>query len=104
MVGSDYCFAHNGEVSEKRKEAVTKGGRHKKKTIQLNEITILSTNDVLTLLNHCINEVRTGKLDTKTATSLGYLAHLTLEVLKITEVEKRLQEIENAIKLRERNK
>jgi len=100
MSGSDYCFAHNDDVSEKRKEAVIKGGLHKKKSVRLPEMKIASVDDVLTLVNVCINEMRQGELSPKTATSIGYLVNISLETLKIIEVEKRLKEMEDVLRLR----
>lgn len=100
MSGFDYCFIHNEQVAEKRRQAVIKGGRQTKKIAPLPELKITSVEDVLTMVNTVINEIRQGKLNPKTATSIGYLVNISLETLKITEVEKRLKEMEDVLRLR----
>lgn len=102
MSNSKYCFFHDPSVTEKRKEALVKGGKQRKKQFPLEEVEINKVSDILSLLNRCINEIRTGKLSPKTANAIGYLANIALETLKITEIDKRLKEIENVLKLREK--
>lgn len=59
--------------------------------------------DTLPLLNQCINEIRSGDLTPKSANAIGYLINIAINVFKITDIEQRLKEIENAIKIRQEN-
>lgn len=102
MLGSDYCFIHNEDVAEKRKEAVIRGGKQKKKIIILEQIELKQIEDILPFLNKCISEIRRGELTPKAANSIGYLLGIAVDVLKLTDIERRLKEVENAIKLREK--
>lgn len=103
LEGLSYCFFHEPSIADKRKKALSSGGKQRKKPVLLEEIKINSIADVLPLLNKCINEVRTGELNSKNANTIGYLVNIVLETLKITEIDKRLKEVENAIQLREKN-
>jgi len=105
MHDSNFCFVHNPDCMEDRKSAVIEGGKQTRKPKVSTEIVSLKRiEDILPFLNKCITEVRCGELSAKTANAIGYLTNIAIDVIKLTDFEKRLKEIENAIKLRERNK
>src|SRR3972149_10638159 len=102
MENLKFCFSHNSDVDEAKRKAVLKGGRHKKAQVSSEEIIISSISDISPLISKCITEIRQNKLPAKSANAVGYLLGIALEALKTSEIEKRIMEIENALKLREK--
>ena len=105
MHDSQFCFIHNPECAEKRKLAVISGGEQTRKpSVSKEAISLKQMDDILPFLNQCINEIRRGELTSKSANAIGYLTNIAIDVIKLTDIEKRLKEVENAIKLRQRSK
>ena len=101
MTGSGFCYLHNPDISQvDKREAQARGGRGNKETPAepLPPVTLRDTSDVISLIEKTINEVRAGTLDVKTANCLGYLAGHFVKAVEISELEKRLGEIEEAVK------
>lgn len=104
ITGSDYCFNHDPNCREQKRQAVIAGGQQKKKPkVAVNDIKIGEIKDVIPLINQCINELRQGDMPPKVSNAIGYLINIALDALKITDIETRLKEVENAIKLRKRD-
>ena len=102
MVKSDYCFAHNPEVKEKRQSAVSSGGSQKLKRLDepLPEIKVKGIISVKNLLEDTINRVRAGEMDVRIANALGFLANHFLGALRMEkdwELENRLEKIEKLV-------
>lgn len=94
-----YCFAHDPELVEKRKEARRKGGNAGK--IEPNpaaqEMPVRTVEDVLGLMEATINDVRTGRVDVKVANAVGYLANVSLKVIQASELEARMDALESVL-------
>ncbi len=100
--GYDYCFSHEPELSDKKYEAVRKGGQQiKKPRVEQDSINVSNSKDVTRLLNRCINEIRQGELSPKEANTIGYLANIMLASIKESQIEIKLEEITNAIQRRQ---
>lgn len=98
MENSSFCFSHNPEVAEEKKEAVIKGGSTpRKNTLNLPPISIKNVKDVVLLLEDSVNRVRSGEMPVNTANCLAYLANCILKALETSEIEKRLEEIESRV-------
>jgi len=102
MTKSDYCFAHNPDVKEKRKLAVSSGGSQKLKRLDepLPEIMVKDIVTVKNLLEDTINRVRAGEMDARIANTLGFLSNHFLSALKMEkdwELEGRLEKIEKLV-------
>lgn len=70
-----YCFFHSEKQAEKRKEAVLKGGKSiKRNYVDYGELEIKNSEDVITLLEQTINDLRQNKISNKTASTIGFLA------------------------------
>ncbi|RJO58949.1 hypothetical protein C4546_05105 [Candidatus Parcubacteria bacterium] len=101
---SQYCFSHNPDSRQAKNEAVLNGGLALKKIkFELEEVEIKSIQDITALLAKTINELRTNKIPPKIAVNIGYLSNIMITSLKEGEIEKRLEVIENAIKLHKSN-
>lgn len=99
LAGAKYCALH----SEPGKAALlgSKGGR--RRTIySLDALKTLpapkSAADLRDLLAQSIIEIRTGKLDPKLANSISYLGIGFLRALEVSDVERRLEALEQAQK------
>ena len=83
--GFDYCFAHDPELAEIRREAQAKGGRGKEKCVligrdgsELTEVTFTSQQDVKGYLLKILGEVASRPLtDSKTVDLVAKLAQKT---------------------------
>lgn len=100
MTGSDFCFLHNPEISEEdKKEAQTRGGQNRARIIKeaLPEIKIKTSKDAVLLLTDTINRVRAGEMDTKIATTIGYLSGHLIKAYEVSDLEERFSRLEKTI-------
>jgi hypothetical protein len=99
MRDTEFCFTHNPETREARKEAVIKGGSSPKKNYNpLPPLEIGNTKDVVKLLGQTINEVRQGIIDLRVANCVGYLAGHLIKALEVADLEDRVVSIEETLK------
>ena len=92
VAGSDFCFFHDPEKSAEREAAQRSGGlRNKIAALPSTapDASLLSAQDVVTLLSETINQVRRGEVDPKVANAVGYLGGLLMKAIHETEIEKR---------------
>lgn len=104
MVGSEYCFFHNPDISKmERKRAQAKGGRNRRSkiTVPLRPMHIQSSGDIVWLLGDTINQVRTGKMDVKVANCIGVLGSHLLRALELSNLEQRIGVLEKLTSSRE---
>ena len=95
LAGSRYCFAHDPTQAAKRDEARRRGGKAGRVlTPTAPETTVRSVADVVTLVEATINDVRNGRLDSRTANTVGYLANIAIKAIELSEIEPRLQALE----------
>jgi hypothetical protein len=103
MVGSEYCYLHNPDVDqETKREAQARGGRGNAHRNVLAEappqINLSSVADVVTFLSRTINELRAGLIDTRVANGIGYLSGHLVKAMEVSELEKRVEALEQATK------
>jgi len=101
MSDSDYCYLHNPDISEEEKrEAQIRGGRNRSIAITepLNKITVSSGEDIFTLLDTTIQEVRSGEIDPKIANTIGYLAGVMIKAYEVAKLERRVIDLEQALR------
>lgn len=97
LKGSGFCFSHDPNSKGKKAMAVKKGGLAKKKFLLSNEeeIVLRTARDAKNFLAMVINGVWTGKIPaTPVANSLGFLVRCFLDAYEKSEIEKRLERIE----------
>lgn len=99
MDDSDFCLNHNPLARDIKIAAVKKGGLSPKKrrSVNLSAMPIQSKQDVIPFLISVINEVRTGKIDNKTANALAYIGGMLIKAYELADMEKRLSEIETLV-------
>jgi hypothetical protein len=101
LPGSEYCFFHDPEKAEKRREAQSLGGRHNHmKTLDADtpDVKIETCKDTIPLLSQTINQVRKGQLDPRPANTIGYLVSVFIKAVEQSDIEKRIEAIEAAVK------
>lgn len=112
MQGSDYCFFHDPTKKDEAKEAQSRGGQSKTVLCtvkpwrgQPGQTMVIRTptpEEIVNLLADTIDEVKTGQVDPKVANAVGYLSGVMLKALQYEALEERLQAIEEALQVRER--
>ena len=101
-----FCYFHSPAMEEERKRSVSKGGKRKIIVISENSNSNLiknlpfklnSVKRVTKFYELLINETLSGNIDLRIATGLGYLLSGLLKSLELSEIEERLEGIENLI-------
>ncbi len=100
--GSSFCFFHDPNVSqEEKRSAQSKGGQGNKRVGLVGDVspsvTLREVEDVLTLLEMAVNDLRCGRIDTKLSNGLGYLAGHAMKAMELSQLEKRIKVLEAAI-------
>ena len=100
LEGSDYCWAHSPHVSTQvKKAACSRGGltrRPDQSLIKL-DIPLATTQDISALLADTVMNLRRGIFSPRISTAIGYLSAIMVRTIEITEVQKRLEELENRL-------
>lgn len=103
MAGSQYCFHHNPAISAKvKKLAQAKGGQANKIMVKepLPPLKIGASKDIVLLLEDTIARVRSGEMDLKIATTIGYLSGHLIKAFEVSYLEERVIKIENIVEQR----
>lgn len=99
--GSDFCFFHDPESSDARRQAQCRGGRkHTRfRVIPSNTPRFDFGNSIriTEVLEYAANGLVHGELDHKSAYVLGYLADCALRAHKVVTLEQRIVEVERLI-------
>jgi len=98
---------HDPEISKEEKRAIqSKGGKTSYKTRQsfLRALSLKDSKDVVVLLEDTINRTRNGSIEARIANCLGFLSGHLLRALELSEMEKRLEEIEKHLEKKDANK
>lgn len=102
--GDVFCFWHSDKTKDKREKAISEGGQSPKRNYgREDEISISNTSDVLKLIEQTINDLRGNKTSTRIANALGYLAGIALKTIEQGDIQKRLEVLEYALKIRKQN-
>lgn len=102
MTGSEFCYFHNPAIqeAEKQKNRATGGKNNAIKAIEpLEPLKINAAKDIVGLLVQTINEVRGGQIEVRLANCLGVLSGHLIKAFEISDLEKRIEKIEQAIEL-----
>jgi hypothetical protein len=94
-----FCFSHSPAKTRERQQARSAGGvsRSQKMAVlppHTEERRLKSPTDVCDLLGDTINQVRCGLMDSRIATTVGYLAGTLLRGLEHGHLDDRLTRIE----------
>lgn len=97
---SDFCISHNPSLAGAKLEAVKKGGAatsYEKLDLDLPEMVINNPTDVVAAATQTINELRSGQLPPKLASTLGYLLGIVLKAYEIANLDQRVEMIESVL-------
>jgi hypothetical protein len=99
LTGSDFCFFHDPDRVDERRQANAAGGRNgKMKTLDgAPDVKVESCQDVVRLISETINQVRRGELDPRVANAIGYLANVLIKAAEQGDMEKRIEDLEDAV-------
>lgn len=76
-----FCFWHSEKAREKREKAISDGGQSPKRNYgREEEIKLVTSQDVLKLIEQTINDLRRNKTSTRIANAIGYLSGIALKV------------------------
>ena len=91
MIGHDCCYFHAPNKRPDRIKAAQRGGKaNGKNTSGLPYREINSPQDVLHLLGETINSIRSGELELKVGTQIGYLSNIWLNAYEVSVLEQRV--------------
>jgi general stress protein YciG len=96
--GGIYCALHNDP--ERAVELGRMGGTRSRKVYESPDREIPAPRnacDVKNLLAEVMAEIRAGKMDPKLGTTLGYLGTSLLKAIEISDIEARLEKLENGL-------
>ena len=97
--GGIYCALHNDP--ERAAELGRRSGAKARKAYESPDREIpppKNACDVKNLLAEAMAEIRGGKMDPKLGTTLGYLGTSLLKAIEISDIEERLEKLENELK------
>ena len=98
--GSAYCINHEPRMQEKKMEAVRNGGAatsYERLELALPAMVISGPADVVVATVQTINEVRTGQLPPKVASTIGYLLGVALKAYEVSNLDQRVEMIESVL-------
>ena len=100
LPSSDFCFFHDPDRADDRRQANAAGGRNgKMKTLDgAPDVKVESCQDVVRLISDTINQVRRGELDPRVANAIGYLANVLIKAADQGDHEQRIKDLEAVIK------
>ena len=99
MRDSEYCFRHDRKTKQEAMQASSSGGKAKKQYLILGEpMRIKNPRDIKMLMEKSINKLWVGDMPaTNPAGALGYLAKIFLEAYEKSDLEIRMEELEEKI-------
>jgi len=106
LSGSDFCFFHDPDRADERQAARSFGGsRNRMKTLSADvpDVKVESCQDVVKLIGETINQVRKGQLDPRAGNAIGYLANVLIKAYEQGSLEKRIEDLEAAVKVKGRS-
>jgi len=102
---SDFCYFHNPDISdEEKREAQSNGGKTKALTLKepLPELVLTTPDHAVLLIADTISRVRAGTLDIRTANCLGFLSDKLLKAFEVSQLNDRVEIIEQVIQRKTR--
>jgi hypothetical protein len=96
-----FCFFHDPDGAADRLEAQRAGGLRNKGTSlppDTPDCDLKNVADVVLLLGLTLNQVRKGQIDPRVGNSIGYIAGILLKALEVDTLERRVSDLEVAIK------
>lgn len=105
LPGSNFCFFHDPDQADERRKAQSFGGsRNRMKTLDGDapDVKVESCQDIVRLIGETINQVRKGQIDPRVGNAIGYLANVLIKAYEQGNLEKRIEDLEAAVKRKNR--
>jgi hypothetical protein len=101
---SSFCVFHDPDAEELRRTARRNGGVNRNRPAVVLDVDtpdprLNSVHDVAGLLADTICRVRKGGLDPRVANTIGYLAGIMIRALEGADLEQRLADLEEAVRV-----
>jgi hypothetical protein len=99
LAGRDYCFAHDESLNERRRQGSIKGGANRSSRARARkqmQDALLSINDIDGLLCRALVQVAAGRMDASVGSSLATISKTLVGIRQAGELEKRLEQLEQA--------
>ena len=101
LKGEEFCFWHSPNKEQERKKAVQDGGNSPKRNYGVDdEVKLGSSQDVRELMEKTIRNMNQNKISVNMANATGYLANIALKAIEQGDLEKRLEVLEYAFKIK----
>ncbi len=99
MKKGEFCFFHNPDSDEARKQAQSSGGKGNVVVVKepLAPVEIKEVSDVVFLLEDNVNRVRSGEIDVRVGNCIGVLSGHLIKALEVASIANRVEIIERAI-------
>ena len=94
--GRSYCFFHDPEKAQARREAQSRGGQPKR-AMAGEAIPLRSAQDVAAFVAELINGIRTGAVNKANASILSTLSQTLLRAIELGELEERVEQLEDKL-------
>lgn len=94
LVDGQHCLGHAPYLAATRAEARQRGGRNRAQAVRLRRLTPPALVPVFEKLGIALDDVLTGKLDTKRATAAASVARAMAAILVAGELEERVRRLE----------
>lgn len=94
---SGYCFAHDPELRQARREGSVKGGQNKHRMNRLRRLMPADLGEVFDQLRGGMGEVHDGDLDPRAAQAMASLAGAMCKVLELGELAQRVADLEQSV-------
>ena len=102
VMGTEFCALHGDP--ERAAALGRMGGRRNRHYVDTEPINISppsTPEDVKNVLGQAMADVRAKKLEPRTATALTYMARVLLEAFETTDLQKRLERLEQEVRTKE---
>jgi len=100
MKGNDYCYFHNPDIADKRKEGQANGGS--KSRLNLDDITEVTPESMSKALLDALNSLRRSSKAERVAQARGiaYIVSVMNTVVTMVDFETRLSRLEKALQVK----
>jgi hypothetical protein len=91
-----FCFTHDPELQDAKKESSRRGGLNKRTTIRASKYVPETLRPVLEQIKQAMDEVHSGQIPAQRGISLAQLANALCRVYELAALEQRIQKLEDA--------
>jgi len=103
MKSSEFCYFHNPELADKRRESQISGGKGRLKLTRAKS-KVMTMDDIKKTLSRAIRELENSNYDVVARSrAIGYLSGVLVTTLQVSDFEKRISELEKNLLLSNEN-